>query len=250
MFRASKAFFLVLILAPLAFLALGPDAGWAGIGSETSESTLVDTLDPELSLDPLPANTLIQGGHQLSFHWTSHDDHPSTNAQDYSAVLWIDQQPVDQVIWYPDGQEFLWTWTAPEVQTSDCHLEVTVRDQMGNATAEQSADFTVLFSTTDASDTPVAMTMDQPYPNPFNPSCSLAFSLPSPGPVQLSVFDARGRLVRGLLSASLPAGHHQIRWDGANNAGHPQSGGLYFFVLQVHDPDHPRPLIRKATLIP
>lgn len=83
------------------------------------------------------------------------------------------------------------------------------------------------------------------YPNPFNPSTSLAFSLAKTGPVQLWVFDERGRLVRTLIDEQVPAGDHEVEWDGMDERGRPVASGVYLYLLKTREEE----LRRKMALI-
>ncbi len=234
----------------LIFIALLPASSFAGIGMASSELTLVDTLRPTLELDNVDDNILLPAGGQMTFHWTTGDQNPGITPDDFIATVWIDQQPQESITYYPDIDEFTWTWTAPEVQTSECHLEVVVKDLLGNTTSAITSNFTVLLSTTAVGETPSVISLQAPYPNPFNPSCELAFSLPVAGDVDLAVFDTRGRRVKNLMQGHMAAGNTRLRWDGTDQQGRPQSGGLYFFVLKTNGPDGPVQLVRKASLIP
>ncbi len=74
------------------------------------------------------------------------------------------------------------------------------------------------------------------YPNPFNPSTTLAFSLEGDGdvPVELRITDLRGRTVRTLVSGRLAAGREYAeRWDGLDDTGRPATSGTYLSVLRV-----------------
>jgi serine protease len=70
-------------------------------------------------------------------------------------------------------------------------------------------------------------------PNPFNPQTTVNFDLASPGPVVLAVYDVRGSRVIELLRESLPAGRHQVIWNGLDDQGHAVGSGLYFCRLQA-----------------
>jgi len=52
------------------------------------------------------------------------------------------------------------------------------------------------------------------YPNPFNPTTSIAFELAESGRVQLAIHDVQGRLVRTLISEVRNAGPGVEVWDG------------------------------------
>ena len=68
----------------------------------------------------------------------------------------------------------------------------------------------------------------QNFPNPFNPSTLISFSLPQSAFVQLGVFDVRGKLVHTLLDKKLSAGRHEIRFDASALAS-----GVYLYRLKT-----------------
>jgi len=72
------------------------------------------------------------------------------------------------------------------------------------------------------------------YPNPFNPTTNVAYSVPREGQVFLAVYDVSGRLVRTLVDApSHGAGGHTVVWDGTDERGAVVAGGVYFARLTV-----------------
>ncbi|MCU0453873.1 MAG: T9SS type A sorting domain-containing protein [Bacteroidetes bacterium] len=60
---------------------------------------------------------------------------------------------------------------------------------------------------------PVEVALSPAYPNPFNPSTTIRYSLPVSGRVALTVFDLLGRQVSSLVDAEQAAGHHQVNWS-------------------------------------
>ncbi len=83
---------------------------------------------------------------------------------------------------------------------------------------------------------PAATSLGANYPNPFNPSTTIACDLAAPSRVSLQVFDASGRLVRVLAAGQdLPAGHHELTWNGRDDAGRAVAGGVYFYRLEAGD---------------
>lgn len=64
-------------------------------------------------------------------------------------------------------------------------------------------------------------------PNPFNPQTTLSISLRASGPVNLVVYDIKGRQVRTLLDSILDGGHHTIVWDGRDDEGAAVASGVY-----------------------
>jgi len=73
----------------------------------------------------------------------------------------------------------------------------------------------------------------QNHPNPFNPSTTISFDLPVSMHAVLEVFDVRGRRVARLLDAGLPAGRHDVVWDGRDAQGRAAGSGVYFYRLQA-----------------
>ena len=67
----------------------------------------------------------------------------------------------------------------------------------------------------------------QAHPNPFNPQTSLFFTLQSRGMTALEIYDLQGRLVRHIDGGFLPAGRHEISWDGRGDANRALASGEY-----------------------
>lgn len=67
------------------------------------------------------------------------------------------------------------------------------------------------------------------YPNPFNERTIFDFSLPTDQQIDLSIFDICGKKVKTLLSNKLPAGPHQITWDGSSDIGVKTATGVYLY---------------------
>jgi hypothetical protein len=70
-------------------------------------------------------------------------------------------------------------------------------------------------------------------PNPCNPRTVCTFALARSQPVDLAVFDLRGRRVRQLATGIRPAGEHAVRWDGRDARGRAMSSGVYLLRLRT-----------------
>ncbi len=66
------------------------------------------------------------------------------------------------------------------------------------------------------------------FPNPFNPSTTITYSIPGPEIVKLKVYDVLGREVRTLVSARQMTGSHTARFDASHLAG-----GVYFYSIRA-----------------
>jgi hypothetical protein len=71
---------------------------------------------------------------------------------------------------------------------------------------------------------PQAFALSQNRPNPFNPSTSIQYSLPTGGQARLEVFNSQGQLVDVLVDGYRPAGSHMATWNTAGKAS-----GTYFY---------------------
>jgi glucose/arabinose dehydrogenase len=94
---------------------------------------------------------------------------------------------------------------------------------------------------------PAGFGLDQNFPNPFNPSTTIPFTVPdSPGEmprVRLAVFGVRGRLVRTLVDGPLAAGRHRVVWDGCNQRGEQAGSGIYLASISCDGQTRTRKLI-------
>jgi M6 family metalloprotease-like protein len=73
--------------------------------------------------------------------------------------------------------------------------------------------------------------LSQNFPNPFNPTTTIAFYLPGRLPVRLEVFDVTGRLVTRLGEGIYDAGPHRVEWNGTDANGTRVSSGMYVYRL-------------------
>ncbi|MBN1349250.1 T9SS type A sorting domain-containing protein, partial [candidate division KSB1 bacterium] len=79
---------------------------------------------------------------------------------------------------------------------------------------------------------PYQFKLAQNYPNPFNAATRIHFQLPNADNVTLKIYNVQGQLVRTLIDKNMPAGAHQVRWDGKDHSNHSISTGVYIFTLR------------------
>jgi hypothetical protein len=73
---------------------------------------------------------------------------------------------------------------------------------------------------------PDAFSLNQAYPNPFNPVTTLSFELPIASGVSLQIYNLQGREIATLVDGSMDAGYHSIAWNGDKEAS-----GMYFVKM-------------------
>ena len=77
-------------------------------------------------------------------------------------------------------------------------------------------------------DIPEEISLLPSYPNPFNPSTHIQFTIPSDMNVALKVYDTNGRLVDEIVNSNLTRGYYNFEWN-ANKF----SSGVYFIQLRT-----------------
>jgi len=85
---------------------------------------------------------------------------------------------------------------------------------------------------------PTGVTPEKPfyarnYPNPFNPSTKIEYSLPLSGHVSIKIYNLKGEMVRTLVDANQDAGAHVAVWDGTNDHGASVASGVYFYETRT-----------------
>jgi serine protease len=112
-----------------------------------------------------------------------------------------------------------------------------LRDAFTNARAKWNA---ILTDVEDAPPAPREYALAQNFPNPFNPSTTLEFSLPQAAHASLSIFNPLGEEVARLVDEPRSAGTHRVSFDASN-----LSAGVYFYRLRAGDFSQ----TRKMTLL-
>jgi hypothetical protein len=70
------------------------------------------------------------------------------------------------------------------------------------------------------------------YPNPFNPSTTIAFSVSAPGYVTLEVFNVKGEKVKTLIDGVLSVDDYTVTWNGVDERNKPVASGIYFYKMK------------------
>lgn len=73
---------------------------------------------------------------------------------------------------------------------------------------------------------PARYSLEHNFPNPFNPSTTIRYSLPSSAKVKLAVYDLLGREIATLVNEEQSAGWKEVQWNAAS-----LSSGIYFYEL-------------------
>ena len=77
------------------------------------------------------------------------------------------------------------------------------------------------------------LVLRQNRPNPFNPTTTIRFHIPTRTRATLRIFDIAGREVRTLVDGVLDAGEKSATWSGRDNGGRDVTSGVYFYRLDA-----------------
>jgi len=83
------------------------------------------------------------------------------------------------------------------------------------------------------------------FPNPFNPSTTIRYQLPRQASVRLIIYNARGQIVRTLVSKEQSANYYSVTWNGRNDKGMKVSSGIYIYYFKAGNFE----TVRKMILV-
>ena len=149
-------------------------------------------------------------------------------------IFWLGVDPMSGFNMPGESSEFTVTFDASELTSGvyTGYLRVSSNDPDEPTVAVEctlSVDPTVGIDDV-AGNIPTSFGLRQNYPNPFNPSTRIGFDLPSDQQVSLKIYDLLGREVTTVLDKPMPAGVHQVEFDGSSMAS-----GVYFYILKAGD---------------
>ena len=112
------------------------------------------------------------------------------------------------------------------------HLSLMAREAMGEEINW------ALFKPTNEPETaeivlPDKYTLRNNYPNPFNPTTTIAFDLPEESHVTLIIYDISGREIVKIVDGNLHEGFRHAVWDGKDKSGVQVSSGVYLYSIRT-----------------
>ncbi len=137
-------------------------------------------------------------------------------------------------------------WTSTEVPSSldtmDVNHDGLVEFLATDSQATRMMHFIVPLGVEGPHDGP-ALRLAGGSPNPFRASTTLSFATRNDGDVGIAIYDASGRVVRR-LDQRLPAGNHDVKWDGRDEAGRAVPNGVLFYEVRAGGVRQSRKLVR------
>jgi hypothetical protein len=84
------------------------------------------------------------------------------------------------------------------------------------------------------------------YPNPFNPTTTISYSIPAAAAVELSIYNVKGQKVVTLVKQHQEAGAYSTQWNGTDEQNNSVASGVYFYKLSD---DSGRSSVQKCLLL-
>jgi len=135
---------------------------------------------------------------------------------EYSILSVVPGTYIVRVTFTQDGEQ-TWDRTAPFVVPTDgTTLEIIVTHAL---TGE------------DIVELPTVTVLKANYPNPFNPSTTIAFDIAQAGNVSIEVYNIKGQKVKTLVDGDYGVGRHSVVWNGDDASGRNVGSGIYFYRM-------------------
>ncbi|MCH7827302.1 MAG: T9SS type A sorting domain-containing protein [Bacteroidetes bacterium] len=127
----------------------------------------------------------------------------------------------------------------------DFKLRCTVTDYIGNK--QISNEFNVIVNTVVSVESdktiPKKISLIGNFPNPFNPSTNIKYSLNKEVDVTLKIFNTLGQVVRTLINKTQKAGFYTVFWNGNNDVGQNVSSSVYLYQLIAEHTIHTKKMV-------
>jgi hypothetical protein len=175
---------------------------------------------------------------------------------DVNPFFWSSGDPVLNIGWISiiEGDERNIQTSGPFELVKDKEIEILAAFEVGQGdsalgsitTAKNISDETQEFyednfgypyvlNIRDKNSMKINYSLSQNFPNPFNPSTKIKYSVPHLSEVQIKVYDILGNEIETLVYGEKPAGIYEVTWNSVNlpdgKAGLPS--GVYFYQLKA-----------------
>ena len=146
------------------------------------------------------------------------------------------------------GNPIYWEWDFNNDETIDSNeqnpewiyeeagtysVSLTIGDEINQST-EIKIDYIVVNPVSAQGDIVILTTkLFGNYPNPFNPTTTINYSLKENSKVSLNIYNIKGQKVKQLVSDQLPAGQHSVIWNGKDDNDKTVSSGMYLYKLKI-----------------
>jgi len=82
---------------------------------------------------------------------------------------------------------------------------------------------------------PYKFALNQNFPNPFNPTTTIRYSLAKTSDVKVTIYNMMGQEVRTLINGNMNAGLYELVWNGRNGSNQKVASGVYLVKMVAGD---------------
>ncbi|KQC11942.1 MAG: hypothetical protein APR54_02610 [Candidatus Cloacimonas sp. SDB] len=143
---------------------------------------------------------------------------------------WININPDSGSLDSGASDEIAVVFNTNEVDPSNYNCEIIIEQENSNFVSIP-VQLTVISTSAQDISIPTKASLQNNYPNPFNPSTIISFNIGSETQAALEIFNLKGQKINTLLNSFVPSGQYSIEWNGTDNEGVPVSSGIYFYSL-------------------
>ena len=93
---------------------------------------------------------------------------------------------------------------------------------------------------------PSAYSISDNYPNPFNPSTEMEFTLPMESDISFTVYSLTGKEMYSYNQSAVSGGTYKITWNGKSQNGKPLPSGVYLYEFRAGNEFRQ---VKKMTLL-
>lgn len=190
-----------------------------------------DLLPPTVAVVYPNGGEAFAPGDTVTIQWTATD-----NDQVSTVDIYYSENGGTDYTLIADGEpnDLEYDWVLPGIASDSMLVRVVAWDPAALSGEDEGDGMFSVQPATDAGDTPaLATALRQNFPNPFNPTTRIAYTLARSSRVALRIYDVSGRLVKTLVDGSMPAGNYEEIWNGTDNGGGRVASGVYFYRLSA-----------------
>lgn len=187
---------------------------------------LSSRVNAHIKLDVPVGGEVFVAGSTLTIEWTLVVSHPQNNWDLFfspdGGITW---EEIELDLPIPQRS---YQWVVPQLTIDEGLIRIFM-DNVGEPYTDTSENFSIrgaMVSVEDEEAVSRSFNLYPNYPNPFNPSTKISFTLPKASHVSLLIYDIHGKEVDRLLEGEQSAGSHSIEWNASQVAS-----GVYFYRL-------------------
>jgi len=159
---------------------------------------------------------------------------------------WVSISPRTLNVWFKNNYSLVAATGELELPVLKAHATISVVFNVSDGVATV-AD-TVIMQFIEVSKTgidaalPTKTELSGNFPNPFNPSTTVRYSMADEGMVSIVIYNSVGQPVRTLVDGRRTAGRYSVVWDGQDNMNREVASGLYLIRMVAGDLVQVRPM--------